>query len=83
MARKPPLSDSKFEQWLELFRAARCETDQTKRSARIEAAQKAIQERARELDQSNDTENYESMLERWLIEVALMNLHWLLHREAA
>jgi len=82
MDRKSPLSDSKFKQWLELFRAARRETDETKRRGRIEAAQKAIHERARELAQEGN-ESRGSMEERWLIDVALMNLRSLLQREAA
>jgi len=81
MDRKSPVSDSKFKQWLELFHAARRETDEKKRRDRIEAAQKAIHERVLELAQeSNDS----TMEERWLIDVALMNLRSLLeHREAA
>ena len=81
MDRKSPVSDSKFKQWLELFHAARRETDEKKRRDRIEAAQKAIHERLLELAQeSNDS----TMEERWLIDVALMNLRSLLeHREAA
>ena len=81
MDRKSPLSDSKFKQWLELFHAARRETDEKKRRDRIEAAQKAIHERLLELAQeSNDS----TMEERWLIDVALMNLRSLLEqREAA
>ena len=81
MDRKSPLSDSKFKQWLELFHAARRETDEKKRRDRIEAAQKAIHERVLELAQeSNDS----TMEERWLIDVALTNLRSLLeHREAA
>src|SRR5436309_15962562 len=76
-----PVSDSKFKQWLELFHAARRETDEKKRRDRIEAAQKAIHERVLELAQeSNDS----TMEERWLIDVALTNLRSLLeHREAA
>ena len=70
--------------WLELFHAARLETDETKRLDRIEAAQKAIHERVLELAQeNNDSENYESMEERWLIDVALMNLRWLREHRAA
>jgi hypothetical protein len=66
--------------WLELFHAARLETDEKKRLDRIEAAQKAIHQRVLELAQ----ENYDSMEERWLIDVALINLRWLReHREAA
>ena len=85
MDRKSPLPDSKFKQWLELFYAAGRETDATKRRDRIEAAQTAIHERVLELShESNDSENYDSMLERWLIDVALMNLRSLLEqREAA
>ena len=85
MDRKSPLPDSKFKQWLELFHAVRRETDKKKRRDRIEAAQKAIHERVLELAQeSNDSQNYDSMLERWLTDVALMNLRSLLeHREAA
>ena len=85
MDRKSPLPDSKFKQWLELFHAVRRETDEKKRRDRIEAAQKAIYARARELAQeSSDSQNYDSMLERWLIDVALMNLRSLLEqREAA
>src|SRR5437667_5740667 len=81
MDRKSPVSDSKFKQWLELFHAARRETDEKKRRDRIEAAQKAIHERVLELAQeSNDS----TMEERWLIDVALTNLRSLLeHREAA
>jgi hypothetical protein len=81
MDRKSPLSDSKFRQWLELFHAVRRETDEKKRRDRIEAAQKAIHERVLELAQ----ESHDSMMEeRWLIDVALMNLRSLLeHREAA
>jgi hypothetical protein len=81
MDRKSPLSDSKFKQWLELFHAVRRETDEKKRRDRIEAAQKAIHERVLELAQ----ESQDSMMEeRWLIDVALMNLRSLLeHREAA
>jgi len=82
MDRKSPLSDSKFNQWLELFHAARRETGKTKRRGRIEAAQKAIHERARELAQEGN-ESRGSMEERWLIDVALMNLRSLLQREAA
>jgi len=70
--------------WLELFHAARLETDETKRLDRIEAAQKAIHERVLELAQeNNDSENYESMEERWLIDVALMNMRWLREHRAA
>jgi hypothetical protein len=59
--------------WLELFRAARLETDENRLLDRIEAAQKAIDQRVRELSQeSNDSSD--SMEERWLIDVALMNL---------
>ena len=65
--------------WLELFHAARLETDKKKRLDRIEAAQKAIHERLRELAQ----ESNDSMEERWLIDVALMNLRSLLERPAA
>ena len=85
MDRKSPLPDSKFKRWLELFQAARRETDEKKRKDRIEAAQKAIHERVLELAQeSNDSQNYDSMLERWLTDVALMNLRSLLEqREAA
>ena len=85
MDRKSPIPDSRFKQWLELFHAVRRETDEKKRKDRIEAAQKAIHERVLELAQeSNDSENYDSMVERWLIDVALMNLRSLLeHREAA
>ena len=81
MDRKSPLPDSKFKQWLELFHAVRRETDKKKRRDRIEAAQKAIHERLLELAQ----ESHDSMMEeRWLIDVALMNLRALLeHREAA
>jgi len=50
-----------------------------KRLDRIEAAQKAIHERLRELAQ----ESNDSMEERWLIDVALMNLRSLLERPAA
>lgn len=84
MERRPPLPDSKFEQWLALFHAARRETDEEKRKDRIEAAQEAIHERMLELAQeSHDSENYDSMLERWLIDVALMNLSSLLERNEA
>ena len=84
MERKPPLPDSKFEQWLALFHAARRETDQKKRKERIEAAQKAIHERMLELAQEgDDSENRDSMLERFLIDVALMNLRLLLERSEA
>ena len=70
--------------WLELFHAARLETDETKRLDRIETAQKAIHERVLELAQeNNDSENYESMEERWLIDVALMNLRSLREPRAA
>ena len=81
MDRKSPLSDSKFKQWLELFHAVRRETDKKKRRDRIKAAQKAIHERLLELAQ----ESHDSMMEeRWLIDVALMNLRSLPeHREAA
>jgi hypothetical protein len=73
-----------FKYWLELFHAARLETDETKRLDRIEAAQKAIHERVLELAQeNNDRENYESMVERWLTDVALMNLRWLREHRAA
>jgi hypothetical protein len=69
--------------WLELFRAVRLETDEEKRLDCIEAAQKAIHERVRELAQESNDSNY-SMEERWLIDVALMNLRSLLeHRVAA
>ena len=84
MDRKPPLPDSQFKQWLELFHAARRETDQNKRKGRIEAAQKAINERVLELAQEgNDSENYDSMVERLLIDVALMNLRSLLEQRPA
>lgn len=56
--------------WLELFYAARLETDEKKRLDRIEIAQKAIHERLLELGQDAN----QSMQERWLIDVALMNL---------
>ena len=70
--------------WLKLFHAARLETDETKRLDRIEAAQKAIHERVLELAQeNNDSENYESMEERWLIDIALMNMRWLREHRAA
>ena len=82
MDRKSPLSDSKFNQWLELFHAARRETDETKRRGLIEVAQTAIQERARDLAQEGNDSTV-SMGERWLIDVALMNLRSLLQREAA
>jgi hypothetical protein len=65
--------------WLKLFHAARLETDKTKRLDCIEAAQKAIHERLRELAQ----ESNDSMEERWLIDVALMNLRSLLEHPAA
>jgi hypothetical protein len=80
MDRKPPLPDSKFKQWLELFHAVRLETDERKRLDRIEVAQKAIHERVLELAQENDNE---SMEERWLIDVALMNLRSLRQPRAA
>ena len=84
MDRKSPLPDSQFKQWLELFHAARRETDQNKRKGRIEAAQKAIHERARELaKESKDSENYDLMAERLLIDVALMNLRSLLEQRPA
>jgi hypothetical protein len=82
MDRKSPLSDSKFKQWLEGFHAARRETDATKRKARLETAHSAIHERARELTQEGN-ESTGSIEERWLIDVALMNLRSLLQREAA
>jgi len=65
--------------WLELFHAARLETDKKRRLDCIEAAQKAIHERVRELAQ----ESNDSMEERWLIDVALKNLRSLLERPAA
>jgi hypothetical protein len=65
--------------WLELFHAARLETDKKKRLDCIEAAEKAIHERLRELAQESNN----SMEERWLIDVALMNLRSLLEDPAA
>jgi hypothetical protein len=59
--------------WLELFRAARLETDENRRLDRIEAAQKAIDQRVRELTQEGN-DSSDLMEERWLIDVALMNL---------
>ena len=80
MDRKSPLPDSKFKHWLDLFHAVRRETDEKKRRDRIEAAQKAIHERLGELAQeSNDS----MMEERWLIDVAMMNLRSLLERREA
>ena len=65
--------------WLELFHAARLEKDKKKRLDCVEAAQKAIHERLRELAQ----ESNDSMEERWLIDVALMNLRSLVEHPAA
>ena len=75
-----PAPNSKY--WLELFHAARLETDEKKRLDCIEAAQKAIHERVRELAQESNDSN-DLMEERWLIDVALMNLRSLLERPAA
>ena len=84
MDRKSPVPDSPFRRWLELFHAARRETVEKKRRDCIEAAQKAIHERARELTkESSGPENYDLMMERLLIDVALMNLRSLLEQRPA
>ena len=81
MDRKSPLSESKS-RWLELFHAARLETDEKKRLGLAEAAQKAIHERELELAQESSDSN-DSMVERLLIDVALMNLRSMLEQRPA
>ena len=65
--------------WLELYRAALLELDKEKLLGRIELAQKAIQERARELAETGNG----SVEEKQKIGDALASLRTLLNHEVA